>query len=84
VNAVIMAKSVKKQLEILDKGEGLSLSDFRFVVTPSLQKQAPTNTEKIAHDKVLKEMFDLFDENSKLISFSHSYLENNVWGIILR
>ena len=48
-----------------EEGDGLSFEDFKELLSAMLTKVAKSSVEKKSFEKNLREIFDLFDENSK-------------------
>ena len=54
------------QMQLYDEeGDGLSFEDFKELLSAMLTKVAKSSVEKKSFEKNLREIFDLFDENSK-------------------
>ena len=50
-----------------EEGDGLSFEDFKELLSSMLSKVAKSSIEKKSFDKTLKDIFDLFDDNSNHI-----------------
>ncbi|CDW72278.1 ef hand family protein [Stylonychia lemnae] len=63
INAFAFAKQIKKQLELYDESDGMSFEEFKSILEPQLRKVAKSTFEKKGFDNILKQIFDIFDDN---------------------
>ena len=67
INALQYSRKIKEQLQGMQNKDGLTFDEFKALLEPELKKVARAVIEKKGFEKNLKEIFYIFDDNSKLI-----------------